>query len=410
MLSRRNFLKYSGLGVLGLAGCKRIPDEGILNPCLPPKDLPKDLIQHELLQAAWEGIDPTRFRDMHVHVAGVGHGNSGVAINPAMTSIFHPLQYAQMKFFLNAGCVENKEGVDKAFVQRLFELTKHFKTGAKFMLLAFDHTYSEEGEKDYSKTAIYIPNAYAKAIAGAHPGRFEWIASIHPYRKDCVETLLWASKNGAKAIKWLPPAMGIDPSSPLCDPFYETAAKLNLPLLTHGGKERALHGAAVEAYGNPLLLKRALQHGVRVIVAHCASMGKSIDFDKGKTGPHEESFTLFARLMDDQRFEGLLSGDISAVTQSNRVDVALKDIIEKDHWHHRLFNGSDYPIPGVMPLFSLKLLIERKFISLAEGKVLSEVRKYNPLLFDFVLKRTLTVDGKKLLSGIFEGRKFFSRS
>ena len=37
--------------------------------------------------------------------------------------------------------------------------------------------------------------------------------------------------------------------------------------------------------GNPLRLRRALDAGVRVVVAHCASMGQDRDLDAGANGP-----------------------------------------------------------------------------------------------------------------------------
>jgi mannonate dehydratase len=62
--------------------------------------------------------------------------------------------------------------------------------------------------------------------------------------------------------------MGIDPSSPRCDAFYEAMARLNIPLLSHAGGEVALPSHVTQDVNNPLWLRRALDHGVRVIVAH----------------------------------------------------------------------------------------------------------------------------------------------
>ncbi len=39
-----------------------------------------------------------------------------------------------------------------------------------------------------------------------------------------------------------------------------------------------------EHFGNPLLLRRALDAGVRVVVAHCGSMGEDRDLDRGENG------------------------------------------------------------------------------------------------------------------------------
>ena len=70
-------------------------------------------------------------------------------------------------------------------------------------------------------------------------------------------------------------------------------------------------------------------------------------------------------------------------------------------------NGSDYPLPGIFPLFSLQQLERNGFIQSNEAKVLSKIRHYNPLLFDFVLKRTISAAGRKFDNRIFQSREFF---
>jgi mannonate dehydratase len=243
-----------------------------------------------------------------------------------------------------------------------------------------------------------------------NPARFEWIASIHPYREDSVDELEKVVNSGAKAIKWLPPVMGIDPSSPKCDRFYEALAKLDIPLLTHAGDEHAVHGVELQANGNPLLLRRALEHGVRVIVAHCASEGVGVDLDKGNKDKSISNFELFARLMDDKRYEGRLFGEISAMTQLNRIGPALETILERDDWHHRLLNGSDYPLPGVMPLFSTQTLHDTGLLEKKLVEPLMEIRRFNPILYDFVLKRHLSWKGSRLSPTIFESQSFFEQN
>jgi mannonate dehydratase len=277
------------------------------------------------------------------------------------------------------------------------------------MLLAFDYFHDEQGNRVPEASAFYTPNTYAAELARKHPDRFEWIASIHPYRGDAIAALQTAAAQGARAVKWLPPAQGMDPASPQCDPFYEAAAELNIPILVHAGAEAAVHGGNTEDFGNPLRLRRPLEHGVRVIVAHCASLGSGPDLDSGPEGASVPSFELFSRMMDEARYEGLLYGEISAVTQINRVNNALEALLRRDDWHPRLLNGSDYPLPGILPLFSLRQLERSGYIRADEAETLSAIRNYNPLLFDFVLKRTLRVDGKSFGPEPFQTRDFFEQ-
>jgi mannonate dehydratase len=404
---RKAILGLAGLGVAGMA-YRYWPEDGFINPC-PVEPIPGSLLEHDLIQAAWEGIDPARFRDTHVHLIGTGDSGSGLWINPSMQSLQHPVQWLQRAFYLNGSCTQDNGRSDQAYIERLAWLLDQFPAGVKLMLLAFDYFHDETGKRVLEASAFYTPNEYAAFLAQDHPERFEWIASIHPYRRDAVTALRDAVENGARAVKWLPPAQGMDPASPLCDPFYQAAAELKIPLLAHAGAELAVHGGNTEDFGNPLRLRRPLEHGVRVIVAHCASLGNGPDLDIGPNGPSVPSFELFSRLMDEPRYEGLLVGDISAVTQVNRVGNALEALLNRDDWHPRLLNGSDYPLPGILPLFSLQHLERRGFIQKNEAEVLSAIRDYNPLLFDFVLKRTLRAGGKPFSPSPFQTKAFFLR-
>ena len=403
---RRLLLAGIGAGIGAAAVWRLWPEQGIVNPCraaLPPR-----LANHELVQVAWSGITAASVWDCHAHLLGNGDSGSGVWTNPEMESLWHPLQYAQRLFYLNAGCAHQVPGrVDQSYVERMHNLVDGMRPGVKLLLLAFDHAYREDGTVALAASPFYTPNEYARRIAHSYAGYFEWAASIHPYRADCVAVLEQAAHDGARAVKWLPGAMGIDPASPRCDTFYAALARLKLPLITHGGMERAVH-TGNQGLGNPLLLRRALEHRVRVVVAHCASMGEDRDIDRGAHGPVVASFALFARLMDDPRFEGRLFGDLSAITQLNRAGPALAAIVERGEWHSRLLNGSDYPLPGVMPLYSVNYLVGFKYIEPAMAPVLTEIRQHNPLLFDFVLKRHLRVNGNQLAPAVFETRAFFA--
>ncbi|MGQ0656288.1 MAG: amidohydrolase family protein [Betaproteobacteria bacterium] len=350
--------------------------------------------------------------DCHTHLIGSGDSGSGIYVNPQMESIMSPAQYARRLFFLNAGCAHDAPGsVDRSYVERMRNLIDGLSAtggaGTKMLLYAFERTHDDKGEPDLDHTPFHVPDAYTRDIARAHPQYFEWAASIHPYAKDAVERLEDAVRDGARAVKWLPSAMNIDPSSRRCDKFYEKLKEKNMPLVAHAGLERALVGRGLHDYANPLRLRRALDAGARVVVAHCASMGEDRDLDKGPNGPYVGSFTLFARLMAERRFAGRLFGDLSAMTQVNRAGPALKRVIEEKSWHARLLNGSDYPLPGVMPIFSVDFLVSLGLVAESAASVLKDIRAHNALLFDFVLKRALRSGSSALPPGVFETRAFF---
>jgi mannonate dehydratase len=408
-MNRRRFLQACGVAALGAAsGACDQPlsfEDGVFNPCLPGP-LPPALRDHELVRAAWDGVDPLQFRDWHAHLAGVGDAGTGAWISPQMQSLWHPWQTLQHKFYLNAACTERDGQVDDDYVRRFLYYLEAFPRGAKAMWLAFDFHHDEGGARRQDLSAFHVPDRYAAELARRLPERCEWICSVHPYRADALEALVWAADHGARAVKWLPSAMGMDPASGLCDRFYDALARLNLPLLSHGGMELAVHGGKVDELNNPLRLRRALDRGVRVIVAHCASLGEHRDLDRGPNGPSTPAFTLFARLMDEPRYHGRLFGEISALTQLNRME-ALAQVLARDDWHPRLLNGSDYPLPGVMPIYSLRRFVEHGFLAEAAAPVLSELRRHNPMLFDFVLKRSLQKDGRRLAAAVFASRRMF---
>ena len=389
----------------GVAAWRYWPEQGFWNPC--HAQLPRRLARHELVQRAWHGVDAAECWDSHAHLIGTGDSGGGIYVNPSNESLLNPGQYARRLFFLNAGCVHDALGsVDLAYVDRMRNLIDGMRPGTKLVLYAFERAYDERGEIDIAHTVFHIPNDYARDVARRHPQDFEWAASIHPYRKDCLDEVEKAKREGARAVKWLPSAMGIDPASARCDRFYEALHRLNLPLIAHAGLERAVLGREAHDFGNPLRLRRALDAGVRVVVAHCASIGEDRDLDRGANGPYVESFSLFARIFE--KFKTCY-GDISAMTQINRAGPALARVVENESWHARLLNGSDYPLPGVMPIFSVDYLVSLKMIEAAAADVLREIRLHNPLLFDFVLKRNLRSNGKSLAASVFETRKFFVR-
>jgi len=295
-----------------------------------------------------------------------------------MDSWRHPLLNVQKTFYMNGACADPAR-VDQSVVERLVEMSRDMPIGYKSMLFAFDWTRDANGKIQKDHAIFHIPNAYARDVANAHPEHFAWVCSIHPYREDAVDALVQAYADGAKAIKWLPSAMGIDPASPKCDAFYAKAAALNIPIICHSGEEKAVQGGN-QAYGNPLRLRRALEHGVKVSMAHCASAGEDEDEDNNRA--KIRSFDLFARMMNNPKYEGLLVGEISAVSLVNHAWV-LPELLSRTEWHPRLINGSDYPLPGIYPFINTKQLVKQGLISEQSLPFLQGLTPYNALLYNF---------------------------
>ncbi|MBF0589287.1 MAG: amidohydrolase family protein [Magnetococcales bacterium] len=392
-LSRRRFVSFLAVGGLtSLSGCS-----GLINPCRRA-DPPKDLMKHPMVQEAWRGVDPAQMWDVHVHLTGTGDSGKGLWLHPSSQQRHHPMRYLATKFFMNGGCVDPKQ-VDQSYVRRLHALMEAFPSGAKAMLLAFDYAYNESRQLQQEKSHFYTSNSYAAEMAQRYPERFEWIASIHPWRSDAIPALERAAANGAKAVKWLPPSQGIDPANPRCVPFYKALARLELPLLCHTGEEKAVISHSPEDWGEPKRLKLALKHDVKVILAHCATTG------------HDQNghpyFDQFIQMMERPAYEGLLFGDISAVVLRNRTKLEIQTLLERTEWHQRMLYGSDYPLPGIVPLISLSRLQGFGFLQASQIEPLRLLREHNPMLFSFVLTRVLRHEGTGFSDQAFHTRKLF---
>jgi mannonate dehydratase len=387
-MDRRGFLGLAALSLL--PGCRFTFEQGLFGECREGSNLNA----LPIVQAAWKGLDPDKVWDVHAHLFGNGRSGGGIWVAPDFDRPFWPEARIRHAFFANAGCVgEDPNQWDQGMVKRLNRLVDDLPAGARVMLLAFDFTYDERGKRLKEKTTFSVPNKYAQRVAAARPDRFEWIASIHPAREDAIAELEWARSAGARAVKWLPPTMGIDLRAPASVAFYDALARLDLPLLVHVGEEQAVAGARRHELADPTHLRVPLEKGVRVIAAHCATLGETNGVP---------NFELFSRLMDEPAYRGRLFGDISAVTQANRIQHLGQVVAASRRWEGRLLNGSDYPLPGIMPLFSPDAIVKAGLLKPELVGPLRELRHVNALLFDFVLKRHLGFP-----DSVFETRDFF---
>jgi len=285
----------------------------------------------------------------------------------------------------------------------LTDLASGFPAGARWLLFAFEAAFDDRGQPQPDWTSFQVPDAYAAKVAQANPERFAWVASIHPYREDALTRLDAALQAGAVAVKWLPSAMNIDPRDPRCRPFCERLSSAGVPLIVHCGEEKAVPGARRDDLVNPLLVRHLMAHGATVIVAHCASLGHALDTDVA-TAPKVPAFDLFARLMAEREWQGRLFGDIAALFQRNRKPRVWRSVLQRDDWHERLLHGSDHPLPGLMPLFSLPALQRAGLLAPADVAPLQGLREHNSLLFDLVLKRRLRAGTARLPAALFEAR------
>lgn len=346
-----------------------------------------------LVDEALKDVPDFALRDYHVHIVGIGSGGTENFVNPNMTSWMHPFQYLQFKIYQSASGIKDLAIADQQYVERLQILGSGFNNKSRFQILAFDKHYNADGLAILPKTNFYIPNSWVYKISQQYPQFFIPVISIHPYRKDALERLeYWAAK-GIKYLKWLPNAMGIDPANPQLKSFYLSMKKHGIILLTHAGDEKAVHSEEDQKYGNPLRLRYPLDLGVKMIVAHLASLGEGKDIENPQK-PWVANFDLLMRLMENPKYEKILYADISALAQFNRIEY-LSEMIARKDLYHRFVNGSDYPLPGINFLIRTKLLVEKGLLAKEIRPYLNEIYEYNPLLFDYVLKRNLRLPGQE---------------
>jgi len=343
----------------------------------------------KLADEAYAGLDPAKIADYHVHLVGLHDDGSGCYAHPRMGDWTHPFHHLKFRIYCSAGKVTDPRQAAFQYFDRLKALTS--TAPGRFLLLAFDEHHGPDGRVVADKTEFHVPNDHAIKLASSDPARFAAAGSVHPYRPDALRELRRLHGKGVRVIKWLPNAMGIDPSNPRCDAFYHELKRLDMALLTHGGVEAAVEAEEDQCLGNPQHLERALGIGVKVIVAHCASLGMGEDHSAGRESPQVENSELLFRMMKDPRWDGLLFADISATTQTNRTPEFLRTVLTRPDLQKRLVNGSDYPLPAVNLIISLRRWVKAGLLDAADVEPLREIYQVNPLAFDFALKRRLRV-------------------
>lgn len=394
----------------GLGGCVLLHELGAASSEMPESFAAQaSPAARALVERAFAGLDPARLLDHHVHLAGLGTDGSGSTVQPEVFSWLHPKKRVQFLVYTRAAGVRDFAHADRQFVERLTLLTTSSPVPIRCALLAFDGAYTADGRLDEDASEIRVPNEWAARVAAERPELFVPVISLHPCRADAVAELERWAKQGVRLVKWLPNSMNIDPADARCDAFYAALARLDMTLLTHAGEEQAVDAGERQELGNPLRLRRPLEQGVRVVVAHCASLGEGIDLDHPGAG-RVANFELFLRLMDEPRYAGRVFGEISAVCFSNREPGVLRTLLRRTELHERLVHGSDYPLPAINVLVSTRKLVREGFLTAEEREALNEVYEHNPLLFDLVLKRTLRgTGGERFADEVFHEREWMGK-
>ena len=265
------------------------------------------------------------YLDMHVHTAGIGAGDSGAFVGAAMRGNL------RFRLYLRAFAVTEEEleaEGDGLVIRKISAKVAESEQVARAVILAMDGVVAD-GELDREATQYYVPNDFVAAEVKRYDNLC-YGASVNPQRHDALARLEQAHKDGALLVKWIPNVMHFDPADPAIEPFYRKLIELDLPLLSHAGKEQAFADAR-DDLGDPRRLAFPLALGVTVIAAHIATTGKS---------EGEDNFERILPMFDE--YPNLYS-EISSLTQINKRNY-LKRALDVPGLDRRLLYGTDYPL------------------------------------------------------------------
>ena len=124
----------------------------------------------ELIAKAWQGLDPARVLDTHVHVVGVGAGGTGCRVGERMQSPLNPGEYLKFSIYLEAAGITDMTRADQQYLERIEALLRAQAPHGRLLLLAFDQAYDEAGQVLEDATEFYTPNEYVLGLAKARTG------------------------------------------------------------------------------------------------------------------------------------------------------------------------------------------------------------------------------------------------
>ena len=374
-----------------------------------PQDLQKKISPQAraLVEKAYEGIHSSQLRDYHTHMLGMNTELNGTFVNEGWQTPWNGLiHYIQFQVYKSAAVITDVTQADAQYLARLKTLIQYMPHHGKFGIMAFDYFHNEDGHPIKELSTFRVPNNYVMKLVNENPDIFFPIISIHPYRQDAVDELTQYAKDGVRFVKWLPNAMGIHPASKRLndklEAYYQVMHEYGMALISHTGDEAAAEAEEFQHFGNPLFLRKPLEMGVKVIMAHVASLGECKEEDIAICLPGTPYIDLAIDMLEEPKYQDLLFADISALTQDNRKD-NLDKVLAKASIHSKLINGSDYPLPAINIVIQTRTLESAGYITSQERESLNEIYDFNPLLFDFVLKRTLrhTKTGERFPPSVF---------
>ena len=122
------------------------------------------------------------YLDMHVHVGCIGIEDSGCYLSPALRESY---KYPFYLCAFDTSAEELDEKGDPIVVKKLSEKIAASRSVSKAVVLAMDGVIGADGELDYQRTQVYVPNKYV-ARETARYDNLLFGASVNPNRPDAL--------------------------------------------------------------------------------------------------------------------------------------------------------------------------------------------------------------------------------
>ncbi len=302
--------------------------------------------------------------DIHMHLAGVGTGDSGCWLAP---SFRRRPTFRLLRLWYGVTDEQMRSSIDQRWADLLADLVRRSELDAA-AALGFDGVYRGDGSFDEGRSQLVVPPSWCFEVARRSGGTLLPAPSVNPSRGDALERLEECIEGGAVLLKWLPAVQVIDPALSRHGRFYSRMREAGLPLLVHSGGGEATFRVHAPELQDLQRLERPLEEGVKVIVAHSAA---PIIYSRDRN-----QIPLLRRLLD--RHPDLWV-DNSGMANPSRFTHLAHFARDPDIQSRTLF-GSDFPVPS-SPLLFLS--------TFGAATTLRLQTMDNPLQRDVAIKREL---------------------
>jgi predicted TIM-barrel fold metal-dependent hydrolase len=215
-------------------------------------------------------------------------------------------------------------------------------------------------------SGIVVPNEYIAEYARLYPDKAIGFASVDPNNKDADQELEYCIKElGLKGLKLGPIYQHFNPQDEKkAYPVYETASKLDIPIIWHLGTSFVREGLL--EYTRPALLERiALDFPeLKMVIAH---MGH----------PWENETIVLIRKQPN------IYADVSALFYRPWQFYNTMVLSVEYKVTHKMFFGTDFPVTtpkqSVEGIFSIKRFWQNSGLPVIEDDVLNGIIERNPL-------------------------------